>query len=84
MKFSQRVVLAQTASPDGGRRVCSYFRPLQLFVQLLILFKQNNDSLDISLAMVPPDHTLIPQRSLEAEASGLLDRMLEVLRDKPT
>jgi hypothetical protein len=78
------VVLAQTASPDGGLRVRANPNLLQLLVYLLILFQQNGDSLDISLAMVPPDHTLIPQRNLEAEASGLLDRMLGVLHENPT
>ncbi|OBT65604.1 hypothetical protein VE03_05534 [Pseudogymnoascus sp. 23342-1-I1] len=64
IKFSQRVVLAQTASPDGEGR--------------------HGDSLDISLALVPANHALIPQRNLEAEASGLLDRMLGVLHENPT
>ncbi|KFY51774.1 hypothetical protein V496_08775 [Pseudogymnoascus sp. VKM F-4515 (FW-2607)] len=64
IKFSQRVVLAQTAPPDGDGR--------------------HGDSLDISLALVPPNHALIPQRNLEAEASGLLDRMLGVLHENPT
>ncbi|KFY05550.1 hypothetical protein V492_08460 [Pseudogymnoascus sp. VKM F-4246] len=64
IKFSQRVVLAQTAPPDGDAR--------------------HGDPLDISLAMVPANHTLIPQRNLEAEASGLLDRMLGVLHENPT
>ena len=31
--------------------------------------------------MVPPGHTLLDQRNLEAEATGLLDRMLGVLQD---
>jgi symplekin len=31
--------------------------------------------------MVPPNHTLIPPRNLEAEASGLLDRMLGVFQE---
>ncbi|KFZ03382.1 hypothetical protein V502_10996 [Pseudogymnoascus sp. VKM F-4520 (FW-2644)] len=64
IKFSQRVVLAQTAPPDGDAR--------------------HGDPLDISLALVPPNHALIPQRNLEAEASGLLDRMLGVLHENPT
>ncbi|KFY18673.1 hypothetical protein V493_08428 [Pseudogymnoascus sp. VKM F-4281 (FW-2241)] len=64
IKFSQRVVLVQTAPPDGDAR--------------------HGDPLDISLALVPPNHPLIPQRNLEAEASGLLDRMLGVLHENPT
>lgn len=36
---------------------------------------------EISLAIVPRDHTVIPPANLEAEASGLLDRLLSVLQD---
>lgn len=36
---------------------------------------------EISLALVPRDHTVIPPANLEAEASGLLDRLLGVLQD---
>jgi hypothetical protein len=58
--------------------------PTTLLVHSLILFSQHGDPLDISLALVPPNHPLIPQRNLEAEASGLLDRMLGVLHENPT
>jgi len=37
--------------------------------------------LEISLALVPPNHPVLDARNLEAEASGLLDRMLGVLQD---
>ncbi|KAK4205178.1 putative Pre-tRNA-processing protein [Triangularia verruculosa] len=37
--------------------------------------------LDISLGMVPPNHPLLDPRLMEAEATGLLDRMLAVLQD---
>lgn len=36
---------------------------------------------EISLALVPRDHPIIPPSTLEAEASGLLDRLLDVLQD---
>ncbi|SMQ46888.1 unnamed protein product [Zymoseptoria tritici ST99CH_3D1] len=36
---------------------------------------------EISLALVPRDHPVIPPANLEAEASGLLDRLLSVLQD---
>lgn len=39
------------------------------------------DGLDISLSMVPQGHPLLDPRNLEAEAVGLLDRMLGVLQD---
>lgn len=31
--------------------------------------------------MLPPDHPFLDPRQLEAEATGLLDRMLGVLQD---
>lgn len=36
---------------------------------------------ETSLALVPRDHPIIPPSNLEAEASGLLDRLLGVLQD---
>ncbi|ORY62221.1 uncharacterized protein BCR38DRAFT_346408 [Pseudomassariella vexata] len=42
---------------------------------------RRGDPLDISLLMIPPNHTVLEVPSLEAEASGLLDRMLGVLQD---
>ncbi|KAG5927276.1 hypothetical protein E4U42_002392 [Claviceps africana] len=38
-------------------------------------------TLDISLDKVPPNHQSLDPRTLEAEASGLLDRMLTVLQE---
>ncbi|KAG6041405.1 hypothetical protein E4U41_004503 [Claviceps citrina] len=61
IKFAQRVVLAQTASPGAEYRQAG--------------------TLDISLDKVPPNHQSLDARNLEAEASGLLDRMLSVLQE---
>ncbi|KAK3394612.1 hypothetical protein B0H63DRAFT_52069 [Podospora didyma] len=43
--------------------------------------QQKHNGLDISLAMIPPNHPVLDPRQLEAEATGLLDRMLDVLQD---
>ncbi|KAL2129095.1 hypothetical protein VTI74DRAFT_8258 [Chaetomium olivicolor] len=43
--------------------------------------EQKYNGLDISLNMIPPNHPLLDPRQLEAEATGLLDRMLGVLQD---
>ncbi|KAK3309660.1 uncharacterized protein B0T15DRAFT_11088 [Chaetomium strumarium] len=43
--------------------------------------EQKYGGLDISLNMIPPNHPLLDPRQLEAEATGLLDRMLGVLQD---
>ncbi|KAI1141921.1 hypothetical protein F5Y05DRAFT_369141 [Hypoxylon sp. FL0543] len=42
---------------------------------------RRGDPLDISLLMIPPNHSILDAPKLEAEASGLLDRMLGVLQD---
>ncbi|CAK7273024.1 hypothetical protein SEPCBS57363_005444 [Sporothrix epigloea] len=42
---------------------------------------RHRDSLDISLSLVPPGHPLLEPRHLEAEATGVLDRMLSVLQE---
>lgn len=42
---------------------------------------QRGDPLEVSLSMVPQNHALIPPKNLEAEASGLLDRMLSVFQE---
>lgn len=39
---------------------------------------------EISLALVPRDHPVMPPANLEAEASGLLDRLMGVLQDNIT
>jgi symplekin len=35
----------------------------------------------VSLSAIPANHALLDARQLEAEATGLLDRMLSVLQD---
>ncbi|KAI1077081.1 hypothetical protein F5B20DRAFT_572410 [Whalleya microplaca] len=42
---------------------------------------RRGDPLDISLAMIPPNHPVLDGAALEAEASGLLDRMLGALQE---
>ena len=42
---------------------------------------QRPDQNEISLTLVPRNHALIPPSNLEAEASGLLDRLLGIFQD---
>ncbi|KAI1379557.1 hypothetical protein F4677DRAFT_409675 [Hypoxylon crocopeplum] len=59
------------------------------FVQRVVLAQtqsinpepRRGDLLDISLIMIPPNHPILDPAKLEAEASGLLDRMLGVLQE---
>lgn len=80
IKFIQRVVLAHTSSVNPEPRV----RDLSLVDDRLItdLSLQRGDPLDISRNMVPPNHPALDGDQLEAEASGLLDRMLSALENE--
>ena len=49
-----------------------------IFEALLTISKQRPEQNEVSLAIVPRDHPLIPPPNLEAEATGLLDRLLNV------
>ncbi|KAF2397594.1 hypothetical protein EJ06DRAFT_498798 [Trichodelitschia bisporula] len=42
------------------------------------------DQNEISLALVPPDHPILPPTNMEAEAHGLLDRVLSILQEDYT
>lgn len=71
-----------TAAP--GVRICCI-----KFAQRVVLVQtkgpdadpRRGDPLEVSLSMVPQNHALIPPKNLEAEASGLLDRMLSVFQE---
>ncbi|RDA94151.1 hypothetical protein CP533_6587 [Ophiocordyceps camponoti-saundersi (nom. inval.)] len=68
IKFVQRVILAQSVSAPSESKAC-HARPLHY-----------GGALDMSLDKVPPTHQSLDARNLEAEATGLLDRMLAVLQ----
>jgi symplekin len=79
IKFAQRVVLAQTASNGMDSKVC-----FATASRLYIVFAKRDiqqSGLDVSLSIIPPNHPLLDPRQLEAEATGLLDRMLGILQD---
>ncbi|PBP23346.1 mRNA cleavage and polyadenylation specificity factor complex subunit [Diplocarpon rosae] len=71
-----------TAAP--GVRICCI-----KFAQRVVLVQTKGPDADprrgepstVSLAMVPPNHPLMPPKNLEAEASGLLDRILAVFHE---
>ncbi|RDW84359.1 hypothetical protein BP6252_01949 [Coleophoma cylindrospora] len=71
-----------TASP-GVRICCIKFAQRVVLVQTAgpAADPKRGDPLEISLAMVPPSHPLIPARNLDAEAQALLDRMLSVFQE---
>jgi symplekin len=75
IKFLQRVVLVQTPGMVDPR-VCNM--PVHILPYHAYIL-QRPDHSDISLALVPRDHPIIPYASLEAEGHGLLDRLLDII-----
>jgi symplekin len=70
--------------PPGVRICCVKF--LQCIVQAqthgVIADPRKSEQNEISLALVPRNHPLLLSSDLEAETSGLLDRLLGILQDK--
>ncbi|KAK4540031.1 hypothetical protein LTR36_009847 [Oleoguttula mirabilis] len=73
-------------APAGVRICCIKFvaRVVQTQTPGLIADPRRPEQNEISLALVPREHPTIPPTNLEAEASGLLDRLLGVLQDNDT
>ncbi|KAL8761536.1 MAG: hypothetical protein Q9184_002356 [Pyrenodesmia sp. 2 TL-2023] len=69
---------------SGGIRVCCIKfvqRVVQVQTQGVIADPRRPEQNEVSLAIVPRDHPLIPPSRLEPEALGLLDRLLNVFHD---
>ncbi|ORY08196.1 hypothetical protein BCR34DRAFT_13667 [Clohesyomyces aquaticus] len=77
VKFVQQVVLVQTPGQIADPRVRSPRLPPPAGNDLSSV--QRPEQNDISLALVPRDHNLLSHSQLEAEASGLLDRLLDIV-----
>lgn len=73
-------------APAGVRICCIKFvaRVVQVQTPGVIADPMRPDHNEISLALVPRDHPIVPPTNLEAESSGLLDRLLGVLQDNLT
>jgi symplekin len=80
LRFVERVVQTQTPGVIADPRVSPAYIPVGRD-QGHLTRKQRPDHNEISLALVPPDHAVIPPANLEAEAHGLLDRALGVLQE---
>ncbi|TKA51253.1 hypothetical protein B0A49_11621 [Cryomyces minteri] len=70
-------------APAGVRICCIKFvqKVVQTQTPGLITDPRRTEQNEISLSLVPRDHPLIPPSNLEAEASGLLDRLFGVLQE---
>ena len=80
IKFIQKVVQVQTPGVIADPRVRDISTaPSVEYSNDAIL--QRPDQNEVSIALVPRDHPLIPPPRLEPEASGLLDRFLNVFNE---
>ncbi|RMY79167.1 hypothetical protein D0864_09139 [Hortaea werneckii] len=80
-------ILRRMDSASAGVKICCVkfvARVVQVQTPGLISDPRRPEQNEISLALVPRDHPVIPPSNLEAEASGLLDRLLGVLQDNLT
>ncbi|KAL9127207.1 MAG: hypothetical protein Q9217_003863 [Psora testacea] len=79
-------ILRRWDSATMGVKICC-IKFVQKVVQVqtpgVIADPRRPEQNEISIALVPRDHPLIPPPSLEPEASGLLDRLLSVFQDNP-
>lgn len=78
IKFLQRVVQVQTPGLISDPRVCS----INLYPRIVANLFQRPEQNETSLAIVPRNHSILAIPNLEAEASGLLDRLLGVFQEE--
>lgn len=80
IKFVQKVILVQTPGVIADPRVRGMSTAPSIGYSTDATL-QRPDQNEVSIALVPRDHPLIPPPRLEPEASGLLDRLLNVFSE---
>ncbi|KAF2481122.1 hypothetical protein BDY17DRAFT_300727 [Neohortaea acidophila] len=85
MGMKSGILRRMDSAPAGVRICCIKFvaRVVQVQTPGLIADPRKPDQNEVSLALVPREHAILVPSNLEAEASGLLDRLLTVLEDNP-
>lgn len=78
VKFVQQVILTQTPGIISDPRVRA---DTSVTYPHFTDCAQRPEQNEISLALVPQGHQLLSASKLEAEASGLLDRILGILQE---
>ncbi|KAF2132687.1 hypothetical protein P153DRAFT_363974 [Dothidotthia symphoricarpi CBS 119687] len=74
-------ILRRMDSAAPGVRICcvKFLQQVVLVQSPGVVDPRRPNPNDISLALVPRDHPLIPYVALEAEGHGLLDRLLDII-----
>ncbi|RDL38396.1 uncharacterized protein BP5553_02736 [Venustampulla echinocandica] len=83
LAIKSRILRIWDTAVPGVRICCIKFAQRVVLVQTAgpNADPRRGDPLEVSLSMVPQNHPLLAPRNLEAEASGLLDRMLSVFQE---
>ncbi|KAI1102369.1 hypothetical protein F4804DRAFT_313324 [Jackrogersella minutella] len=78
-----RILRIWDAAPSTIKICCIKFAQRVVLAQTQSINSEprRGDVLDISLVLIPSNHPVLDAPKLEAEASGLLDRMLGILQD---
>ncbi|KAB5530441.1 hypothetical protein GE09DRAFT_391788 [Coniochaeta sp. 2T2.1] len=80
--IKSRILRIWEGAPPPVRICCIKFAQRVVLAQTMSNGTDSKQSgLDVSLSIIPPNHPLLDPRQLEAEATGLLDRMLGILQD---
>ncbi|TVY53795.1 mRNA cleavage and polyadenylation specificity factor complex subunit pta1 [Lachnellula cervina] len=83
LAIKSRIFRIWDSAASGVRICCIKFAQRVVLVQTAgpDADPRRGDPMEVSLNMVPQNHPLLAPRNLEAEASGLLDRMLSVFQE---
>ncbi|KKO97033.1 hypothetical protein THAR02_10864 [Trichoderma harzianum] len=82
VSIKQKILQLWDNVPPTVRICCIKFAQRVVLAQTVASGAEHRygGGLDVSLDKVPPNHQTLDPRTLEAEASGLLDRMLSILQ----
>ncbi|KAH7328906.1 mRNA cleavage and polyadenylation specificity factor complex subunit [Stachybotrys elegans] len=83
VRIKQRILQIWDKAPPPVRICCIKFAQRVVLAQSVASGAEirYGGTLDVSLDKVPPNHQSLDPRTLEAEATGLLDRMLSTLQE---
>ncbi|KAF2196569.1 hypothetical protein GQ43DRAFT_444994 [Delitschia confertaspora ATCC 74209] len=78
--IKSNILRRMDTAPPGVRICCVKFVQQVVLVETpAVVDPRRPDNMDISLTLVPRDHPLISYSLMEAESSGLLDRLLDII-----
>ncbi|KAF4634018.1 hypothetical protein G7Y89_g4091 [Cudoniella acicularis] len=83
LAIKTRILRIWDSAVSGVRICCIKFAQRVVLVQTVgpDADPRRGDPLEVSLTMIPQNHPLLLPRNLEAESSGLLDRMLGIFQE---